>query len=492
MQKRTVLSLANLGGIVVGGAGGNPVNAVNAGSAAENAVGNNYLSFEEQLEQLNLTKALLGPKCKNGGCPELQERLDFLYRLDKDRDRHAEKICKNPRSKECGAEVEQLSDFKQKYNDKGFKGRILTNNTAVLPDGSIKKADAQKMKKDEEYFTAPFMMQQIKISDFEEKFKVSQRNPDIHNFIVSGKDFVKDSVRDPLLFNALVVSAAFNEASRQTLKEMSQSFDEFMNRPIDESVSKMHAEKMQVVRNLKMQGREDEADRAINTNAMEYTSMVFMAQSAVKAAPKAARSASNSANSAINNVTATVNKTEFGRIITADPSGLTVVTVSKSGNISASQINKFGLPISLSKEEKIWQQKLTNPTISNQFSGEIREHIVNSYFSKNDFIRLEGKCNSQCFDGVFVKNNEFYLAEVKPLKPEGSIGLSAKAKSGTQMDDAWVRNRIQELKKSKDPNARETGRMLEKALNEGRPIHKTVIGVNSTEANMVYLGKVAK
>ena len=33
---------------------------------------------------------------------------------------------------------------------------------------------------------------------------------------------------------------------------------------------------------------------------------------------------------------------------------------------------------------------------------------------------------------------------------------------------------------------------LEKALNEGRPIHKTVIGVNSTEANMVYLGKVAK
>ena len=56
----------------------------------------------------------------------------------------------------------------------------------------------------------------------------------------------------------------------------------------------------------------------------------------------------------------------------------------------------------------------------------------------------------------------------------------------------WLRNRIQELKKSKDPNARETGRMLEKALNEGRPIHKTVIGVNSTEANMVYLGKVAK
>lgn len=53
-QKRTVLSLANLGGIVVGGAGGNPVNAVNAGSAAENAVGNNWLTPEENARRKEL------------------------------------------------------------------------------------------------------------------------------------------------------------------------------------------------------------------------------------------------------------------------------------------------------------------------------------------------------------------------------------------------------------------------------------------------------
>ena len=54
VQKRTVLSLANLGGIVVGGAGGNPVNAVNAGSAAENAVGNNWLTPEENARRKEL------------------------------------------------------------------------------------------------------------------------------------------------------------------------------------------------------------------------------------------------------------------------------------------------------------------------------------------------------------------------------------------------------------------------------------------------------
>ena len=108
-QKRTVLSLANLGGFVVGGAGGNPVNAVNASSAAENAIENNYY----------LTYTALKPK---NDIQNSKETYEILKQTVTDR-------CDRGSRGECAQYIQYIVDF---INDERFSKDYATQQQESL------------------------------------------------------------------------------------------------------------------------------------------------------------------------------------------------------------------------------------------------------------------------------------------------------------------------------------------------------------------------
>lgn len=51
----------------------------------------------------------------------------------------------------------------------------------------------------------------------------------------------------------------------------------------------------------------------------------------------------------------------------------------------------------------------------------------------------------------------------------GSSGLSTGAKKGDQMSKPWVKNTVEEMKKSSDPASRKLGQQLDDALKTGSP-----------------------
>ncbi|MCV2442586.1 hypothetical protein [Acinetobacter bereziniae] len=172
------------------------------------------------------------------------------------------------------------------------------------------------------------------------------------------------------------------------------------------------------------------------------------------------------------------------------------VKTSTSGNISAKKISENGKIIDPPKEVLNKQQQLLNNTDNNK-SGILREEIADSYFKNSGYTKLESKCGSNCFDGVYMKNGELYIVEVKPLKERGSVKLSDNKKStndiGVQMSDKWIVSRTEALVKTKNPDAIKTATLITKAVNEGKPINKIVVGVNDSRAITLNLGnKVTK
>lgn len=113
------------------------------------------------------------------------------------------------------------------------------------------------------------------------------------------------------------------------------------------------------------------------------------------------------------------------KILLNDPSILPTVKVTTSGNISAIQATTNSKIVSLPQTAIKEQEKLKSP-LSNNASGEIRETISNLYFANNGFKPLDGHCHSQCFDGVYEKNGEIYIVEVKPYN--GGAKLSSENK----------------------------------------------------------------
>lgn len=111
----------------------------------------------------------------------------------------------------------------------------------------------------------------------------------------------------------------------------------------------------------------------------------------------------------------------------------------------------------------------------------MRETVSNSYFERNGFTALDGKCGANCFDGVYVKGNQVIVNEVKPLQANGSIKLSGGNKSTdlkTQMTDGWIKSRTDQLLKSGDPAKIETGNLILQASRSGN-LTTVVSGVNS-------------
>ncbi|ATZ64503.1 hemagglutinin [Acinetobacter bereziniae] len=187
---------------------------------------------------------------------------------------------------------------------------------------------------------------------------------------------------------------------------------------------------------------------------------------------------------------------DIKRVLQNDPAKLPLVKTSTSGNISAKQITENGKIIDPPKEVLNKQQQLLNNTDNNK-SGILREEIADSYFKNSGYTKLESKCGSNCFDGVYMKNGELYIVEVKPLKERGSVKLSDNKKStndiGVQMSDKWIVSRTEALVKTKNPDAIKTATLITKAVNEGKPINKIVVGVNDSRAITLNLGnKVTK
>ncbi|ENV94611.1 hypothetical protein F938_02796 [Acinetobacter bereziniae LMG 1003 = CIP 70.12] len=190
------------------------------------------------------------------------------------------------------------------------------------------------------------------------------------------------------------------------------------------------------------------------------------------------------------------NLTSIKRILENDPAKLPSVKTSTSGNISAKQITENGKIIDPPKEVLNKQQQLLNNTDNNK-SGILREEIADSYFKNSGYTKLESKCGSNCFDGVYMKNGEIYVVEVKPLKERGSVKLSDNKNSpndiGVQMSDKWIKSRTSVLARTNNPDAIKTAKLISDAVEQSKPINKIVLGVNEGRAVTLNLGnKVAK
>ncbi|MBB3121280.1 two-partner secretion domain-containing protein [Pseudoduganella violacea] len=163
------------------------------------------------------------------------------------------------------------------------------------------------------------------------------------------------------------------------------------------------------------------------------------------------------------------------------------VATSAAGNISARKVTEEGIALRLTSYEESLLAKM-NTTSSYAVQGELREFVAESYFMRNGFARLEGKCGSgNCFDGVFIKGDTVYINEVKPLNANNSIKLSGPdAATGlkTQMSKSWVENAIQRLEQSSNAQAVETAKVINKAMAEGRLV-KMVTGVDGKGMTLI-------
>jgi filamentous hemagglutinin len=154
------------------------------------------------------------------------------------------------------------------------------------------------------------------------------------------------------------------------------------------------------------------------------------------------------------------------------------VTMSSSGNISAQQITRVGTPAAL--DSAAMTKLNTLDSLSPGAAGTVREAVADSYFQSNGFKAFDGKCGSNCFDGVYVKGDQVIVNEVKPLNADGSIKLNPAADTGlpTQGTIQWVEDRAKELLKSDDPSKVQVGKLVLEAKDSGK-LTTTISGINS-------------
>jgi filamentous hemagglutinin len=144
----------------------------------------------------------------------------------------------------------------------------------------------------------------------------------------------------------------------------------------------------------------------------------------------------------------------------------------------------MALPLTSAEQSIVGQ--LNGLTDSN-VAGALREYAADSYFMRNGFTRLEGKCGSNCFDGVYVKGDMVYINEVKPLNADGSIKLNGSTGTlPTQMSDDWVEYAVKRLGDLNPPEATRTATLIRGAKENGTLV-KMVTGVNNNGMTVVKL-----
>lgn len=175
----------------------------------------------------------------------------------------------------------------------------------------------------------------------------------------------------------------------------------------------------------------------------------------------------------------------LGRLLSStDIAILGRASVSAGGNISAQQITRESTQLRLTSADRTLLSQLD--AVSNTaLQGDLREYVVNNYFVRNGFESMEGECGgNNCFDGVYIKGDTLYVVEVKPLKNNGSIKLSAESGNlPTQMSDGWIESAIDRLGRGSS-DQRVTAAAIRPAIEENRLV-KIVTGVNSNGVSAV-------
>jgi filamentous hemagglutinin len=164
------------------------------------------------------------------------------------------------------------------------------------------------------------------------------------------------------------------------------------------------------------------------------------------------------------------------------------VGASNTGNISARQITESGVSVRLTTTELKTIAQIDN-MINTTLQGDAREYVANSYFARNGFSTLEGKCGSGCFDGVYLKGDKVYINEVKPLNANGTIKLSGPNEGTglqTQMTNEWIDYAVSRLRESASLESRRTADIVEAAKQSGNLV-KVVSGVNQNGMAIVRL-----
>lgn len=167
-----------------------------------------------------------------------------------------------------------------------------------------------------------------------------------------------------------------------------------------------------------------------------------------------------------------------------------VTSPSQKGHIATGKMTQESLTVKLSSSEmNLLKQIDALPSV--QVQGALREYVADSYFLRNGYVRLEGKCGGgNCFDGVYVKGRQVVVNEVKPLNSTGSVSLSGNSGTslGTQMSDIWVNGAVQRLKVSGSPDALRVAKLIEDAAKTGT-LTRVVSGVGSTEMKIVKISE---
>ena len=162
------------------------------------------------------------------------------------------------------------------------------------------------------------------------------------------------------------------------------------------------------------------------------------------------------------------------------------VGASAGGNISTQQVTREGIAASLNATERNALSPI-NTLIDTEQSA-LREKVTNSFFARNGFTQLEGKCGSNnCFDGVFVKGNTVYVVETKPLQANGAIKLD-NSTGNVQLEKEWIEYSADRLVKTGDPAKQQTAALVLQAAKQGNLV-KIVAGVNENGVTLVKLAK---
>ncbi len=165
-----------------------------------------------------------------------------------------------------------------------------------------------------------------------------------------------------------------------------------------------------------------------------------------------------------------------------------VVTPTKAGTVNAGKVSSEGLTVKLSAAEQSALRAI-DATPNVQVQGMLREIVSDSYFQRNGYKALDGKCGSgNCFDGVYIKGDKIYIVEVKPLNADGTIKLSGASDNlPAQMTEGWITDAAKRLLNG-SPAQREAGEKILQALRgEGGTLVKVVTGVNAKNMTILKL-----
>lgn len=126
-EKQTLTAILGAASTSVGATTGKVNNAIAAGQAGENAVENNYLSYNEKSKQQelkdNLQECVASGNCSEEGKDNLQQQIEGYDQLDKKRNQIVSDICQQGIREDCNKAVNIASSVMSNYPDylkKGF------------------------------------------------------------------------------------------------------------------------------------------------------------------------------------------------------------------------------------------------------------------------------------------------------------------------------------------------------------------------------------